>query len=175
MNCGKFESWIALEVEGDLPARKAGRLGRHLEACAGCRELAGSLRASQAALRDLRDEAVSEEELRLVRQRVLARVRAEPAAQAGWLRWAWVGAAAVVVVAGLSLWRPRQVEAPPPAVARVEAPAPVLATEPPIAPRPVRAARPQPKPKRSAGPLLVRLETADPQVVIYWIFDENGG
>ncbi|MEK7406458.1 MAG: hypothetical protein AAB225_15255 [Acidobacteriota bacterium] len=170
MTCGRFERWIALEVEGDLPARKAGRLARHLEACDGCRELAASLRASQAALRALREEPVSEAELRLVRQRVLACVRAGEAVRAGWLRWAWVGAAALVLVAGLSLWRPRPVEAPPPpAVARVEAPIPAVV---PSEPAP---ARPRPKPERPAGPLLVRLETADPQVVIYWIFDENGG
>jgi hypothetical protein len=77
-------------------------------------------------------------------------------------------------------WRLARTEAPPLVAARAippaaperayQAPAPVLLH------RRAKRVRPLPAPKRHepVEPLLVKLETPDPNVVIYWIVEGNG-
>ena len=75
MACQTFESMIALEAGGDLPAADAGRLARHLETCAACRTFAEEMRASQRAIALLADAQMAEGVLGEVRARVLREVR----------------------------------------------------------------------------------------------------
>jgi len=171
MSCRRFEKYVALWVEGDLPPRQAGRLEAHLPGCPDCRQLVEGLRASQAALKELHVEA-AEEDLAAVRRRVLAQIRSERPQRR---RWAWAyalgGSVAVTVVLWVLLPRP---SIPPPPPPRVMNPAPVEVARPatpaPVRPRPSRA-----QPPAAPEPLLVKLYTDDPDVIIYWLIERTGG
>ncbi|HWQ54440.1 MAG TPA: zf-HC2 domain-containing protein [Bryobacteraceae bacterium] len=172
MSCARWEERIALAVEGDLPARESAGLEAHLAGCPGCREFRAELLESQAVLKELRSGDVAAPVLDRIRGRVMARVAEQPARAAFPWRWMWVPvcAAALTVV----LLRPQEVpEVPPPpvpvaAIPSAPAPAPIRWPRPAV----VRAAavrhqeRAEPLP-----PLLVRFETDDPNVVIYWIVE----
>jgi hypothetical protein len=183
MSCTKFEKWVALSMEMQLPRRKARKLAAHLEGCAACRELAAGLEETRAALAML--EAVPGAALEGVRTHVLGEVRrtAPPSAAQGPWRWVMAAAAAVVVLAVLFWPKPAP---PPPAVpvarqAEVEQPLSLPKTgKPKAAPaRRARAARrvhPAPVRKQpSPPPLLVKMQVDDPDIVILWLVDENGG
>jgi hypothetical protein len=115
-----------------------------------------------------------------VRSRVLGEIRRRRLVRTAM----YAAAAAVVILAcGLWAWRISRVEPAPPAVARVLTPAPPALEAPtPITALPVRhparrvRPRPAPEPKREepVEPLLVKLETPDPDVVIYWIVEGKG-
>ncbi len=182
MTCTKLETWIALYVENDLPERKVRRLEAHLGDCSACRELAASLRESQAAVKDLRAEPVESAVLERIRGGVLEKIAAQesrPARPCGWA-WRLALAAAVIAAIGLgTLWRGERREVPKHEVVVTPKPA-----EPPVAiaakaqapqkRRVARARKPAPA-KETAGPLVVKLNTDDPNIVIIWLVDRNGG
>ncbi len=185
MNCARFEEQIVLYAGGDLEERKAHRLEAHLRECATCRDLAASLAEDQAALHDLRAEPADLAMLEQIRSRVLAQVAGRPPAPRPLFGWAWrlalAGSLAAAVLA-VFLWRSRRAEPPQP-VAVAQAPQPVMELPAP-APRRVppapRAPRRRPAPQRhvetaSAKPLMVKLATDDPNVVIIWLIGQNGG
>ncbi|HBY59273.1 MAG TPA: hypothetical protein DEH78_05595 [Solibacterales bacterium] len=124
-------------------------------------------------LAELAAEEPPEEALAQVRVRVRSRVRA---ARVAW-RWATAAAAACVAIAAAVLWtRPVPRSLAPPKAARAAiapAPQPVL----PDYRRPA-AARPAKPPRRRVPviePLTVKLVTADPDVIVYWIVDGTKG
>ena len=166
MNCGRFESMIALDVEGDLPVRHAARLAGHLESCAGCRQFAEEMRESQAWWKSVRQEAPPASVVTEVRWQ-------KPRRPMPWTFWRWAPLAAtaglfLAMLAGVVLRRPE------PALPKLEiAAAKVIPPAVPVARvnPPVRKRRRAPKPE----PLLVKLVTDDPEVVIYWLVDHNGG
>ncbi|MBM3745882.1 MAG: hypothetical protein FJW34_08795 [Acidobacteria bacterium] len=171
MSCRRFEKDVALWVEGDLPPRQARRLEAHLPACPDCQQLVEGLRASQAALKELHAEAV-EEDLAAVRLRVLARIRTERPQRRGWA-WAYALGASLAVAAAVWVLLPRP-SAPPLPPPRMLKPAPVEVARP----APPAAARPRPtraKPPAAPEPLLVKLYTDDPDVIIYWLIEKTGG
>lgn len=187
MSCKAFEELIALDAGGDLTPAEAARLQTHLEACAPCRELAHSIGASQAALKELSEAGLDEDALARWRRGLLARIEAEPQRRIlGW-RWAWAAAAAMALVALVAVPRlPRRTPSPAPVAQAVP---PVSASpRPPVAQAvPPASARPQPpaalahrRPRHRRAPaplpepLLVKLETSDPNVVIYWIVEGKG-
>jgi predicted anti-sigma-YlaC factor YlaD len=185
-----FEKLIALDVEGDLPERKAAKLGEHLKACRNCREFAEKLQASQAVLKSLAQEAMDEAMLREVRRRVLGGIATE-AAPHRFLAWRFaLGAAlvATVILAAITLWRPRghgvsestrEVSKQPRMVA--VQPAPTAPEHPRV--RTEKAKRVLQRRKQPQGPLAasvspppagqlrIKLVTDDPNVVIYWLVD----
>lgn len=173
MNCSRWERQLALLVEGDLGEREARQVEEHLAACPACREFLEELRQSQAALRELGGEEVDGVALAAVRQRVLAEVESRKPAWVFGLRW-WhavpVGVAAALMAVVLWLRVP-EVE-PPPAMAVWAPPAPELVRS---APPPAVRKVPEIKPAAPTEPLLVKFFTDDPDVVIYWIIDQNGG
>jgi hypothetical protein len=183
MNCGRYEKRIALYVERDLSEGKARRLERHLAGCERCRDVLAELEASQAAVKSLGAEPVERAAYDQIRARVLQQIAAAPVRPAGrpW-RWAWAAAAAAAIVAGWFALRPGQTPAPVrrPAteIARSNMPEPPQVVMPPPArPKPSarRVRRPAVRQRRpSAAPLVVKLETEDPNVVIYWIVDDTG-
>jgi len=190
MKCLDFEKMIALDVEGDLPERKAAKLVKHLKACRNCREFAEKLQASQALLKSLAQEPVDEGALREVRQHVLSAIatEAEPHRFPAW-RFA-LGAAlvAAVIFAATALWRSRGHGvtesvggvSKQPHMAAVR-PAPTTTESPRV--RTEKAKHVLRQRKRSQGPLTasvkparpeqltVKLVTDDPNVVIYWLVD----
>ncbi len=176
MTCKDWEERIALHAGGDLPAAEAAELETHLAACDECRGAAGMYGAGIELLREAHREPIAEAHYAAVRARVLAELRQER--RPVW-RWIWVGGlAAVAVAAVLMLWptpvhTPERIEmaAIRPAAPHIEAPRPVAPARVVHPRRAVaRATVSEPK-KRPSEPLVVKLLTDDPNVVIYWIAD----
>lgn len=151
MTCRECE--LLLAEENSTPDVRA-----HLDACVQCRALAAELTANAAALREFQDE--------LVPAVPAARVTAR---SVGWARWAWAGwavpiAAALVLAALLFPWG---------ASPRVKAPEAVVTSTPAALP-----AQAPPLKQQAAlrpAPLKIKMLTADPDVVIYWLIDSNEG
>ena len=181
MNCRDMERLIALHAEGDLPASEAGRVLGHMETCATCRALLAELASSQTALRQLRNEPLDESAVAAWRRGVMDRVEAGgPKRRFVWV-WALAAVAATLLLVAVSQMPSRPIPPAPsvPSIASVMAPPPlaVVAAEP-VQPRPVTRVRrplPKPQPKADTEPLLVRFETSDPDVIIYWTVERKGG
>ena len=152
----------------------------HLAACPGCRELLEDLRASQAVVKQLGSESVDPALLASVRSGVLARID-QPSPWL-WRRWTAALAAALALIAMFVLALRKPAPAPP---AVPIAQAPPKPEEPKIevasaAPSPPRAARRRThRPRRSVAgktdqPLVVKMLTDDPNIVIIWLVDQTG-
>jgi anti-sigma factor RsiW len=164
---------MALHVEGDLAARKAVRLERHLAECAECRAFAARMESSQAAVKALAAEPADESALREVRARVLARIAAEQPRPRAFPLWRWAAVAVLISISVTGYVIPNLIPTLPPPP---PGPTPVAFVQPIVPPprevaRVVRVRKPKPVVKKSE-PLLVKLETNDPNVVIYWIVGE---
>jgi len=166
MSCKEWEERVALHVGGDLPAEIASAVERHLAGCSGCQVLWSGLRESLELLQAAHAEPLPPAAYTAVRARVLAELsmRRQP-----WWRWAaGLAAAALLLLVALAV-RPLPKVEPLPPLALAVPPAPsVRAMAIPAPPRP------KPRPHLAAAPrqpLLVRLVTNDPNVVIYWIAD----
>ena len=123
-------------------------------------------------LRELRDEPVPADSLARVRLAVAERSR-----KATWLGWRWrmfgvLAATAMIVL--IAMWvRPFQSSTPD--IALVQVPPPPAISQPTVkAPMSV-AAKPKKENRRKTAPsgegVLVRIETADPDVVILLVGD----
>ena len=167
MTCSDWEFEIASESDGP-------ELADHLKECVCCREFAQEMASNRAALASLPVDAAA---LDAVRSRVLdelmrRRRRAIPA---------WTAAACLAVLGiAATVWMMRGPVAPPPAVT-AKAP-PVASPAPQVVPihsvqRPRRA-----HPRRLVArrveppsePLVVKMLTDDPNVVIVWLVDKKG-
>jgi hypothetical protein len=152
MNCRECELLLA-DAEDALVAD-------HLRDCAACRALQDELRANALALSSLRDDPLP---------------RATMPSRRPVLPWIAAAAAAVLLalIAHQGLQRslivdthpqPRQVTAPVTVTAQL-----------PSEPAAKLAGRRKPKPSARAAaleqPLLVKMLTPDPDVVVYWIVD----
>ena len=180
MNCVNWEERIALYAGGDLAPVEAQAVERHVAECAGCHLLLSGLRESLGLLREAHAEPIGEAHFAAVRARVLSELGRGPAR--GW-RWAWIYApwvcTAAAVVLLLAVWPgPVQHMVVPMPAAPV---APVVAKVIPnqvVANRVVsiHAAPLYPKISEAKGSetVLVKLETDDPDVVIYWIAETKG-
>ncbi len=183
MNCRDWEEQLALHVGGDLAPKEAAEVERHLAGCAGCQVFWSGMKESLELLQGSHAEPIAPAHYAAVRGRVIAKLEA---ARWTWWRPKWAFgllAVAAALVVALLVWPgpkpevlPRVAEgvvrpAPPEPgiIPVVPAPAPETRTSPRV--RRVRRAevpKPVPEPRQ---PLLVRLTTADPNVVIYWIAD----
>jgi anti-sigma factor RsiW len=172
MNCVDWEERVALYAGGDLAAVEAQAVERHVAECSACQVLLSGLRGSLALVREAHAEPVEAAHLAAVRARVLAELERAPA---GRWRFAWVPAlAAALVVLAVAI-------CPRPDV-RLAMPMPQAPVARPVArtvlpPHRKTAARPRPLAKREqqpAEPMVVKLLTDDPNVVIYWITDTKG-
>ncbi len=189
MRCREWEERIALRAGGDLDDQA---VERHLQECAECREFAAGLRESLDLLRGAHAEEIPAAAFTAVRARVLARL-ARP-----WWKRAWVYAAAAVVLlaAGIGLRRPGRTPDVGQAVSPSNQPpsggadhrlswsangwqAKLRNGLPAVAPAPhrVRLAgdkKRSPAPHRKAETILVKIETGNPDIVIYWIAETKG-
>ena len=178
MNCRDWEERIALYLGGDLSPTDAAAVERHLADCVGCQLFSSGLKQSLDLLREAHQEPLAPEHFTAVRARVLAALDGRRRTALG--RWAWIGAMAAAAAVLLVMLSIRPVPQPAPLQVATAPPPPVV--EPPPAPRPVgvrphrrvvprRAATPAPQP---AQPMVVKLITDDPDVVIYWITSPKG-
>ncbi len=145
MNCADWEERIALYSSGDLaPVEVEG----HLANCPGCRLFLEELEANGTALAMLREQPL------IVRNR-----------PAKILRWLPYAAAIALAFGAGELWKPETV--PPPPAVRTAVDAPRFGPMP----RPViRAVRHVKRPEKHE-PIVVKMLTADPDVIIYWVTD----
>lgn len=175
MSCTKFESLIALYVESDLAESEQRLVEAHLETCHGCRDFAADIRESQTALKELRMDFVEESALQEVHAEVLNQLRT-PRKKAAWPKYAIAAMLLIGLWAGW-FWRART------AVLPEVQPRAAMIAPPPLAAIPaqrVHTARVsrhhrQPAPTFQSEPLVVKIVTDDPQVVIYWLVGQNGG
>ena len=166
MTCREYEPLIALYVEGDLNDRD---VELHVAQCPGCRELLEDLRASQASLKE--PASVDAALLAAVRSGVLAKIENRR------LRaWPLVLAFAIAVALMVAIPPvPRK-----PAAVRGGADSLVPGRPAEIAqatPRPKRIrprARPRITPSAPPEPLVVKMLTDDPNIVIIWLVDRTG-
>lgn len=184
MNCANWEERIALYMGEDLGRVEAREVEQHLAECPGCQLFASGIRESLAILREAHLGDTNDAACSAVRARVIAAL--EPERRPFW-RSPWVYslyAAALLLMLFVFLPRHRA------EIARREVPAPqplVIAAPPvPVEAAPVRVARvrrPHRLVKRASPPLIaahpekplvVKLVTDDPNVVIYWITDTRG-
>ncbi|HEY1341088.1 MAG TPA: anti-sigma factor [Bryobacteraceae bacterium] len=183
MNCGNWEERIALYLGGDLDAAEGADVERHLAECVGCQVFASGMKDTLALLRDVHREEIAPAHFTAVRARVLDRLAG--GRKRSWV-WGLAAAAALAVVLALAI-APRGVRqpqhvavvtpAPPPPPPRVEA----QIVRAKVAPRPrprrrVAMAKAGPKVQAppAAEPLVVKMETSDPNVIIYWQVDSRG-
>lgn len=169
MNCRDWE----LELAASLDTPPAVPLAAHLTQCPSCRALHEQLLLDQDDLRQLAAQPLPPQALDQLHTAVMAQI---PTRRFAWrIPLAIAAAAAATFVPAWMLLRP---SAPPPV--RVEQAVVVQPPpEPQVIPAPVapaRARRPR-SPQRGSPQrgqaLLVKLETADPNVVIYWSIDSR--
>ncbi|HEY2014946.1 MAG TPA: zf-HC2 domain-containing protein [Bryobacteraceae bacterium] len=179
MNCMEWEERLALYAGGDLPAAKVAEVERHLGECAGCQVFASGLREGLELLQGAHTEIPEPVHFAAVRSRVLAELerRQRPFWRRAWVYgFALTAVALLVAVAVRPMLRVAPQPPRPPQVATVLQP-PVLvppSVEPvqPVVKPPVKH---RPRPKAEPGePVLVRLVTDNPDVVIYWISERRG-
>jgi len=173
MNCLDWEQEIAGESESVA-------LVEHLRVCGQCREFADELERNRAALQAV---AIHPAAFDAVRLRVSDEIRAKKR-RGAWWAWSAVAAAACVAVLCASIvlqnWKK---PAPPTPVIAAKDPPKIEWTPAPMQPvarahqrvphkfGPVTAsAGPAHKPE----PLVVKMLTNDPNVIIIWLVDQKG-
>jgi anti-sigma factor RsiW len=166
MSCREREENIALYAGGDLDASRRAELEHHLAECAMCREFAREMAECLGAMQDAHSEEFAPAHFTAVRSRVLAELRSRPQTHA----WRWIAAAcAALLLLVLGVARFIHPDPPPPQVALARPPAPPSSvTVSPLAVKPAKRA-PRSHPERRSEPVLVQIQTSNPDVVIYWV------
>ncbi len=168
MTCREYEPLIALYVEGDLNDRC---VEQHVTECSCCRELLEDLRASQASLKEL--VLVDAAFLSAVRSGVLGKIENHS-------QRAWPLVLAFAIAVALILAIP--VQRKPAAIGGADPP---VRGRPPGRPAATAQAIPRAKKSRPGGrprtrgsaplePLVVKMLTDDPNIVIIWLVDRTG-
>lgn len=156
MNCSDWEERIALYAGGDV----SDGVEAHLAECASCQLLLSGLRSSLELLREAHNEPVEAAHFAAVRARVLAELERGPARR--W-RFGWVYAmAAAAVVLLIVLW-------PRPEL-RLALPMPHA----PAAPLVAKVPLPYHQAAQPSETVVLKIETDNPDVVIYWIAETKG-
>jgi anti-sigma factor RsiW len=164
MSCVDWEERIALYAGGDLAAAEAQAVERHVAECGGCQLLLSGLRESLGLLREAHGEPVEAAHFAAVRARVLAELERGPAR--GW-RWAWVYAmAAAAAMALLVAMRPRTEQ-------RLALPLPHAPAAPAVARVVAKAPQAHRQVAERSETVLMKIETDNPDVVIYWIAEKG--
>jgi len=178
MNCSHWEERIALRAGGDLPPAEAVEVERHLRECAGCQVLASGLNQSLALLKEAHHEPLAAAHFSAVRARVVAELaQGRPLWQGA---WGYGLAAAVVALLVMLALRPGETPERRTPVVAASYPPVIAVREPATPPRRSIARRkasraPAPQVVPAPEPLIVKLQTDDPNVVIYWIADRKRG
>jgi predicted anti-sigma-YlaC factor YlaD len=164
------------EVAGDS---ESAELAEHLRACESCREFAQELEKNQTALRAIEVHPAAFD---AVRRRVLGEIEGERR-RTKWWSWSAVAAAAFLAVICFfyAVRRWPTPGAPTPLTARMDPPR-IERTPPPVrqvAPRPRIHPRFAPDVGKATSaektePLVVKMLTDDPNVIIIWLVDQKG-
>ena len=194
MACREFEHLIALNVEGDLSPADRRCVDLHLRACSDCWDLAEDLKESQAVFKSIRRNTPDQAMLLNVRARVLAEAGVEHLSWferiflGGFRQKATLAAMAVFVIVLGFVWisRGRDTRQTPVAVVPAPPVSPATTVEP-LQPKPVpvvavakpKVRRPKPAsrveaPDEPVKQVAIKLLTDDPNVIIYWLVDEQG-
>ena len=161
MNCANWEELIALHAGGDLEVVEAAEVERHLADCPGCQLFWSGMKGTLADLQEAHAVGVRAADLAAVRTGVMAEIER---GRRVWRRLAWVSGVGIAAVYLLAVaLQPGPLPAPPPRVALKIPEAPMVRT----AARMMPPARPR-KPE-TATPIVVKWQTSDPNIVIYWI------
>lgn len=194
MKCKYPESDLALYAGADLAQTKMEEISAHLPLCDACRLIVEDLRETQSVFQSIRRDTVSPSALALLRTSVLEQLAARNARRT-WARWVYglagAGFAAVVLCLGLLSIFPghhepvqkRAVSAslrPAGSPATVEAVHAIQSTV--SVPRVKRVGHstqrhvaPDEMSSKPPQEIVVKLLTDDPNIIIYWLVDQNGG
>jgi len=179
MNCQEWEERIALYATGDAGAGEGADIERHIAGCAGCRVFLSEQKQSLEWLREAHQEEIAPAHYAAVRARVMGELES---GRAPWWKRVWVAglglAAVTAAVVVLTMARPHPVGPPlaamKPAEGEISADAGQGAgSRPGGLPQRVVGRRKR-LPHRQAETILVKLETDNPDVVIYWIAERKG-
>ncbi len=165
MNCEECMSALALEDGTSEP-------DGHLRQCPACRDFAAALEADRQVLATLRD--VDPVALFALRQGVSACIAKKRAVRRA---WAWSAGLAACLAGAFSMLTLGVPEAAPPKPhASFHAAGPPSGWAARTISRPVHR-RPAPVHElaKAAPPLKIKILTDDPNVVIYWLVDNEGG
>lgn len=175
MNGDFVERWAALAASNDLGEHEQTELAAHLDHCESCRAAAVEFSRIGADLAALRDELVDPAVYAAIRQGVFDRIPN----RTNWRMAAALALAAALILMALVMWRDRRGQTAPPPIQphplRVSAP-PVPAVVPVVeypaksVPGRHRGVEPNPPPEH---PLVVKMLTDDPDVVIIWLVDRD--
>jgi hypothetical protein len=175
MNCQEWEERIALYAAGDAAPGEVAEIERHVAECQGCQVFWSGMKESLVWLREAHREEIAPAHYAVVRARVMAELER---GRARWWRRVWVyGLAAVVVAAVMAVVRPHAA-APPVRTTQAVVVKPADAgqgagSKPGGLPHD-RVGRRKRLPHDKAETILVKLETDNPDVVIYWIAEKKG-
>ena len=157
MNCADWQERVALHAGGD-PAEG---VEAHLAACARCAAFHAEMREALESLRGLRGEEIGAAHYTAVRARVMAELTGS---RRRWRGLAWLAGATAMAAAAMMTWPGKQAPVPePPRMMATIPSAPLVAMEKRAVTVKVRTAKRE--------PITVRLQTSDPNIVIYWIAD----
>jgi predicted anti-sigma-YlaC factor YlaD len=169
MNCKEWEQAIASELESSA-------LEEHLRLCGNCRDFAGELERNRAALQSVDIHPAAFDAVRL---RVLDELR-EKKGRRAWWAWPAIAAAACVAMLITAVVLPnwRNAEPPKPLIAAKNPPK-IEWTPARVRPMvrihhqfgPVSASA---GPAHNPEPLVVKMLTNDPNVIIIWLVDQKG-
>jgi hypothetical protein len=174
MSCSDWEERIALYAGGDLSSAE---VERHLRECAGCQLLLSGIRENLGLLREAHGEAIDAAHYAAVRARVLSELQC--GRSRGW-RHAWVYAMVIAAVLLVAVLKNRgqtgrfPVSAGPVESENVPSVPGLMPGLMPAAPARRRKVRREPIVQVVAEPIVVKLITDDPDVIIYWITDTKG-
>jgi hypothetical protein len=177
MNCQEWEERVALHAAGDAGTEEGAEIERHIAGCAECQVVWSELKQSLEWLREAHQEPIAPAHYAAVRARVIAQLEME---RTPWWRQIWVyglGIAAVAVAMVVAM-RPHSQAPPsaamkPPAVERVADAGQGAGSRPGGLPH-KEVGRRKRLPHQQAETILVKLETDNPDVVIYWIAEKKG-
>jgi anti-sigma factor RsiW len=169
MTCERYERWAALAASGDFDSREQAQFEAHLQGCPSCRILAEEFAALTSELSGMKDPAIDPAVYASIRRNVMER---RSSRRFRVPLWPLLPAATAAVLAILALCWPTRLQHN---IASVPTQVSTRHTVKVIpAARTVKKRQPGIARKMESGqPLVVKMLTDDPDVVIIWLVDKG--